>query len=117
MNALLYQIIDAIMLWFIRKLIEFFTKFFSTVPCFISSTASSFPKLKVNKGDKLKVKWLDGSTYVGTVLSQEVAVACIRPDAYPKEYQIWITANDLAKDYQLKETGTSKNGENFILCP
>ena len=55
----------------------------------------------MNNGDKLKVKWIDGSSYIGTVLSKETAVACIRPDAYPKEYKIWITADDLIGDYQL----------------
>ena len=56
---------------------------------------------QVNNGDKVQVAWIDGSSYVGTVVSKETAVACIRPDAYPEEYRIWITADDLAGDYQL----------------
>ena len=63
--------------------------------------------MKVNKGDKLKVKWVDGSSYIGTVLSKSTAVACIRPDAFPKEYKIWVTADELVGDEQRNGGATS----------
>ena len=68
----------------------------------------------MNNGDKLKVTWLDGSSYVGTVLAKETAVACVRPDAYPKEYRIWITANDLIGDYELDGQAISNGNSKSI---
>ena len=72
------------------------------------------PLFKVNNGDKFKVKWIDGSSYVGKVLSKETAVACVRPDGYPKEYRIWITANDLVGDYQLNGQACSDDSSKGI---
>ena len=60
----------------------------------------------------MQVAWVDGSSYVGTVIAKETAVACIRPDAYPKEYRIWITADDLVGDYQI--SGSSRGIQIFL---
>eukprot|EP00794_Sanderia_malayensis_P012900 gene12900-14229_t len=50
---------------------------------------------KILKNSKLKVKWLDGSTYSATVLNTSSAVAKVRPSGYPTEYTIWVTEKEM----------------------
>ena len=54
--------------------------------------------LQIRKDDKMKVKWLDGSVYVGTVLESSTAVAKVCPVGYPKEYTLWVTQKELVAD-------------------
>ena len=53
--------------------------------------------LQVSKDDKLTVKWLDGSSYIGTVIKSGEAVAKVQPVGFPKEYTLWITSDELVR--------------------
>ena len=48
------------------------------------------------------MRWLDGASYVGTVLETSEAVAKVRPVGYPQEYQLWITKGDIAEEVSKK---------------
>ena len=49
--------------------------------------------MKVN--DKLRVKWLDGGVYEGTVLRISNAVARVNPVGYQKGYELWVTEKEI----------------------
>ena len=41
------------------------------------------------------MKWLDGSSYIGTVIKSGDAVAKVHPVGFPKQYTLWITSDEL----------------------
>ena len=55
---------------------------------------------------KLKVKWLDGGCYEGTVLGTSTALARVNPTGYPKEYTLWVTEKEI-----VFENATKKNNQ------
>lgn len=61
--------------------------------------------MQISKDDKLTVKWLDGSSYIGTVIRTGEAVAKVQPEGYPREYTLWITSNEFVGTDVDKDSG------------
>ena len=71
------------------------------------SFSSSSLQIQIKIGDKVKVKWGDGSIYPASVLDVRQGVAKILPDGYPKGYEIWITADELVNNLNTSQMTAS----------
>ena len=66
--------------------------------------------------DKLKVQWLDGGCYEGTVLGTSTALARVVPAGYPKEYELWITEKELILERNVNNNN-QQAGSMLIYLP